>query len=327
MPPLDDKSQQIIGALAELREETAGNLATHLGIAYPTITPKLRKLNAAGLAESTKADNRQTVWRLTDTGQELAATLNAPAAGSDTEAITATAVGAAVPTPPAGTDQNTAAGTDPQINSEAPDQPDMPVQEQHPSAGGTDTLTIGTDADGAGPDDQPPAAADISAAAGTSSSDLTNAAAADGSDTAATAQADANAATRAGAAAGDDSGDAGGADAAPGSLPGPRLKRRAPGDLDRSILAILQPNPGQVYKVGELCKLINNAERGTGLPKASPGAVVLAAQRLVARKQVVLAVEKPASFQLLADPADPANPAAAPAPAAAAALAPVAASV
>src|SRR5205814_2360232 len=65
---------------------------------------------------------------------------------------------------------------------------------------------------------------------------------------------------------------------------GTRPIRRAPGDLDRAILRILHSQPDNVFKVGELCKLINKAEEGAGVPKASPGAVVLAAQRLVKRQ-------------------------------------------
>jgi hypothetical protein len=64
-----------------------------------------------------------------------------------------------------------------------------------------------------------------------------------------------------------------------------------------------------VFKVGELSKLINRAEEGAGVSKASPGAVVLAAQRLVARQQAILAVEKPVSFQFLPGTADQAAPA------------------
>jgi hypothetical protein len=93
---------------------------------------------------------------------------------------------------------------------------------------------------------------------------------------------------------------------------GTRPIRRAPGDLDRAILRILQAQPDNVFKVGELCKLINKAEEGTGMPKASPGAVVLAAQRLVKRQQAILAVEKPASFQFL--PGATAEPATDPQP-------------
>jgi hypothetical protein len=75
--------------------------------------------------------------------------------------------------------------------------------------------------------------------------------------------------------------------------------RRPSGSLDKAILAILQARPDMVFKVGELCRLINKAEEGTGTSPASPGAVVLAGQRLVARQLAMLAVEKPASFQLL----------------------------
>lgn len=88
--------------------------------------------------------------------------------------------------------------------------------------------------------------------------------------------------------------------------------RRPNGSLDKAVLTILRARPEAVLKTGELCKLINKAEEGTGMPPASPGAVVLAAQRLVARQQAILAVEKPASFQLMPGAVDHAVSAARP---------------
>ena len=49
-------------------------------------------------------------------------------------------------------------------------------------------------------------------------------------------------------------------------------------------------------------KLIDKANKGQDVSKASPGAVVLACQRLVTKGKAILAVEKPATFQLV--PAD-----------------------
>ena len=67
------------------------------------------------------------------------------------------------------------------------------------------------------------------------------------------------------------------------------------------MLDILEAHPGQGFKVGELCKLIDATNEGSEVAKASPGAVVLACQRLVAKGNAVLAVEKPATFQLATD--------------------------
>ncbi|MEV6931384.1 hypothetical protein AB0M46_43770, partial [Dactylosporangium sp. NPDC051485] len=93
---------------------------------------------------------------------------------------------------------------------------------------------------------------------------------------------------------------------------GQPARRRASGELDRSILAILRAQPDRAFKVSELCRLIDKADEGTGLPKASPGAVVLSGQRLE-RQGLAAAAEHPVSFQLAADTGatDPAGPASA----------------
>src|SRR6266545_2967923 len=79
---------------------------------------------------------------------------------------------------------------------------------------------------------------------------------------------------------------------------GPAKARRASGTLDGAVLDILEPHPDRGFKVSELCKLIDKANEGSDAAKASPGAVVLAAQRLARKGKAVLVVEKPATFQL-----------------------------
>jgi hypothetical protein len=74
--------------------------------------------------------------------------------------------------------------------------------------------------------------------------------------------------------------------------------RRASGTLDGAVLDILEAHPEQGFKVSQLCKLIDATNEGSDTAKASPGAVVLAAQRLARKGKAVLAVEKPATFQL-----------------------------
>ncbi|MEV0133690.1 hypothetical protein AB0H83_35160 [Dactylosporangium sp. NPDC050688] len=384
--PLDVKSQQLLAALADLGQQTAGDLAKRTGTAYSTVTPKLRKFNTAGLAASAKADNGQTVWQLTDTGRALARTLTAPAGDLATEGGTVAPTGALATTSPRDNDPH--ASTDRAVVVEALDEPDTPAQERHQPITDGDALdepappqTDATGAEDAAADEPGDDITDLGTGTGTSigSSDLTgaerdggttaepdgtadvqtpdtcgvgpasrssttpdtsgtpsvigsdpaDASDADHTDTAPTAVDDA-------VEAADNTSTAHGADAAPDAVPGSShesgLKRREPGALDRSILTILRSHPDRAYKVSELCKLINSAQEGTGLAKASAGAVVLAAQRLIARAQAVLAVEKPASFQLLADPAapaapaSPAGPAQAPAPAATAAPTPAPAS-
>jgi hypothetical protein len=66
-----------------------------------------------------------------------------------------------------------------------------------------------------------------------------------------------------------------------------------PHDLAVARPGILQANPGQSFKVSELCKLVDHANDAAR--KASPGAVHNAAA-LVKADQAVLATDKPAAF-------------------------------
>ncbi|MDH6466057.1 DNA-binding MarR family transcriptional regulator [Micromonospora sp. A200] len=88
--------------------------------------------------------------------------------------------------------------------------------------------------------------------------------------------------------------DAGGA-APTGSSGG---SRRIGGSLRGAILDILEAHPDRAYKTGELCRLIDAANVGTGAAKASAGAVANAATKLVADGQAVQTVERPATYQL-----------------------------
>ena len=74
--------------------------------------------------------------------------------------------------------------------------------------------------------------------------------------------------------------------------------RRAKGTLDGAVLDVLEAEPNRSFKVSEICKLIDKTNEGSRISKASAGAVVLAAHRLVRQGRAVLAVEHPASFQL-----------------------------
>jgi DNA-binding MarR family transcriptional regulator len=78
----------------------------------------------------------------------------------------------------------------------------------------------------------------------------------------------------------------------------PAKTRRAGGSLRDAVLDILEAHPDRQYKTGELCKLIDAANEGTGASKASAGAVVNAATKLVAAGAAVQTVERPATFQL-----------------------------
>ncbi|MER7276640.1 hypothetical protein ABT369_19570 [Dactylosporangium sp. NPDC000244] len=283
---LDKKSRQLLGALTVLGATTAGNLAVHVGFAYSTTTPKLRKLAAAGLVEPHTADSGQTVWRLTTDGHTLvaASTLAAPNAAAATD-----------------TDEQQPAirhAADPDVPAERDAVPSVPAPHQPPDRHTCEAADAGRNgATGTEPSQEPLAAEPPPAAYTDASGELTTAVPTSGEPHPAAPAGSSSAEPAAGA-------------TGHGTVPAPsdppnsaQPKRRGPGELDRAILAILAAHPEQTYKVGELSKLVDRADQGTGLPKASPGAVVLAAQRLVAHGKATLAVEQPASFQLHHDAA------------------------
>ncbi|MGA8113921.1 MAG: MarR family transcriptional regulator, partial [Actinocatenispora sp.] len=72
------------------------------------------------------------------------------------------------------------------------------------------------------------------------------------------------------------------------------------GTLRGAILDLLEAHPDRSYKTSELCRLIDRAHEGTGVAKASAGAVHNAAMKLAAEGAAVLASEKPTSFTLAA---------------------------
>jgi hypothetical protein len=59
-----DPVEVVAAAIAALGEDTAANIAARAGMAYSTVTPKLRALEDAGRAERVKRDGR-TLWQLT----------------------------------------------------------------------------------------------------------------------------------------------------------------------------------------------------------------------------------------------------------------------
>ncbi|MEU4677917.1 helix-turn-helix domain-containing protein [Micromonospora sp. NPDC023737] len=74
--------------------------------------------------------------------------------------------------------------------------------------------------------------------------------------------------------------------------------RRIKGSLRGAVLDILEAHPERAYKTSELCRLIDAANAGADAKKASAGAVVNAADKLVGDGRAVRTVEKPATFQL-----------------------------
>jgi ATP dependent DNA ligase domain len=65
-PPKPDPVEAAATALAAVGPVTAAQLASHLGVAYPTITPRLRRLETDGRAERIKEPGTgRTLWHTT----------------------------------------------------------------------------------------------------------------------------------------------------------------------------------------------------------------------------------------------------------------------
>ncbi|MGQ5261049.1 MarR family transcriptional regulator [Micromonospora sp. ZYX-F-536] len=78
----------------------------------------------------------------------------------------------------------------------------------------------------------------------------------------------------------------------------PANARRVGGSLRGAVLDVLEAHPDRQYKVGELCRLVDAANAGTGAAKASAGAAANALAKLVIAGKVIQTVERPATFQL-----------------------------
>ncbi|MGC4856654.1 MarR family transcriptional regulator [Micromonospora sp. DT4] len=303
---------KVLTALHRLGEASAAAIAIEAGLGYSTTTPKLRTLETAGLAEPTRSDTGRSLWRLTDTGRAhaeqgdghgqpepepaLRDAAAEPGPCGDDPQETGEATGqdydqrpapealadgqpdaAEVPASPAPGDVEAAADGATETDDETDEggdgdrstaEPEVPVT--------TDETDPATGTPPANEADPGPATPDESPT-GTATDSTTSAPVTEGSPAA-------PAATEA----------TGEAAEAP--------TRRASGTLRGAILDILEANPGQQYKVSELCKLVDRANEGTGAKKASAGAVHNAAVKLVEAGRVVLAAEKPVTFALT-DPA------------------------
>jgi hypothetical protein len=309
---------KILAALSELGEATAAALAQHAGIGYSTTTPKLRALEADGHAERFRTTEGQTRWRLTATAPAGTAAdapgTPSPDGGKESPTGNADAI-------PAESDSD---GTDSPDHLDGEDQPDRDPHDvpaagddmTHPQPGADTTEPAlpehGTDADpavdtpqesvpqmdtttadpavpteahhrdaGLPPSDNPPPPAALPHA-----DDTDPTTAHEGGQPVAAEQpqepADEPAAT---ASSTEQDGSA---------------RRRSPGSMRAAILDVCEANPDRQYKVGELCKLIDQANEGTGAATASQGAVYNAATKLAGKGALTLTVEKPATFQLAA---------------------------
>ncbi|MEV6514980.1 MarR family winged helix-turn-helix transcriptional regulator [Micromonospora chalcea] len=308
--PLAPSVAKVLAALHRLGEATAAAIATEASLGYSTTTPKLRTLETAGLAEPTRSDTGRSLWRLTDTGRSHAEQCGGHGQPAPEPAIRDTDTpGTAAEHGPRGDDtQETgeAAGQDhdqrPAAEVPANGQPEA-AQESGSQAPGDieaapDEAAEAEDTETDHGDDDARSTAEPGVPVTTDDTDPPTAAN----------EADAEPATPDSFPASKTTDSTTGepaaeAPAAPpareaGGEEAQALTRRASGSLRGAILDILEANPGQQYKVSELCKLVDRANEGTGAKKASAGAVHNAAVKLVATGRAVLAAEKPATFAL-----------------------------
>ncbi|MEU5565538.1 MarR family transcriptional regulator [Micromonospora musae] len=249
----------VLAALAALGEATASDVADKAGLAYSTATAKLRALQHTGQAESIRTEDKRAVWQLTDAGRTTIRTDHSPPPAHDTDTdVPPEAPVQAAPDKPA---------EDADATYEEPPNPQR--EDPIPTAPSTSARStaaapaVPTAADDAG--DVPVIATDADNAQPVAASE--------------------DAEPDTGAPAGEAGTSTGGS-------------RRPKGSLRGAVLDILEAHPERAYKTSELCRLIDAANGGTEAKKASAGAVVNAADKLVSDGEAVRTVEKPATFQL-----------------------------
>ncbi|MFV2112909.1 MarR family transcriptional regulator [Micromonospora sp. LOL_025] len=301
---------KVLAALHRLGEATAAAIATEAGLGYSTTTPKLRTLLTAGLAESARSGTGRSLWRLTDTGRAHAEQGDHGQAAAEPATRDAGTSGTAAEPGPRGDEpqeSQEAAGQEhdqrPTAEVPADGQPEATRESASPAPGDVeaapDEFTEAADTEAEHGDDSGPSTAEPEvpgATGGTGQATGTTPAADD---------ADAGPAVSDEPASGSTTGDPA-TDESPATAPATEAAgeaaqaptRRASGSLRGAILDILEANPGQQYKVSELCRLVDRANEATGAKKASAGAVHNAAVKLVGTGRAVLAAEKPATFAL-----------------------------
>jgi len=281
---------KVLAALHRVGEATAAGTAAEAGLGYSTTTPKLRTLEDQGLAEHIRGRDGRTLWRVTDKGRTYPDLKQAGDAGPDeTASSAAEPTGGAGPSATRrrlGRNAHTGGGARRGYGGWRPRRRTAGSDyRRRPPPGAPDPVPAdGDDPQPYTPDDSPgdtfgaQSAAEAETAAGFAAEAF---------------ESEDQAADAASAVA-----------AAPAEPTAPAGGRRASDTLGGAILDILEANPGQRYKVSELCRLINTASEGTGAKKAGGGAVVNAANQLVSTGHAVLAVEKPATFALARTDAD-----------------------
>ncbi|MBQ1022791.1 MarR family transcriptional regulator [Micromonospora sp. C95] len=297
---------KVLAALHRLGEATAAAIATEAGLGYSTTTPKLRTLETAGLAEPTRNDTGRSLWRLTDTGRQHAEQGDHGQPAPEPATRDTDTPGTAAEHGPRGDDtQETGetAGQDHDQRPAADGQPDAAQESASPTPGDVEAaLDEATEAEDTETDHGDSLTAEPEMPVTTDDTDP-----ATGTPPAAN-QADPEPATPDNLPAGTTTDSTTGDPATEAPAAPPPIQaageaaqdrtRRASGTLRGAILDILEANPGQQYKVSELCKLIDRANEGTDARKASAGAVHNAAVKLVATGRAILAAEKPATFAL-----------------------------
>lgn len=260
--------ERVLAALAELGPATAARISEVVGIAYPTTTAKLRELESAGYAERLRTEQRTTLWQVT--------------AGKATVAsVTAGSTSMQAPSPSdddqAGESQQRA-----DLHPEAEPEPGSgaPTEDQAPGSPPTDQQS-GDSAETGTASPTPPQAPGPDVAGGSEPMP----------------ELETNSTTKA---VHQTPALTEGARTGPQERDGRRKSsqpRRRKGELREEVLALLQGNPGTAYKVGEICKLINQSRDGEQVNKASPGAVANALDKLVMAGSVTRVDTKVATYQ------------------------------
>ncbi|BCL14674.1 MarR family winged helix-turn-helix transcriptional regulator [Micromonospora sagamiensis] len=305
--------ERVLTALAELGPATAASIGESIGIAYPTTTPKLRELESAGHAERVRTEQRTTLWQLTEPGRAAAASVadsstTAPSAASGND--DARAADDSQKRAELRTESEPEPGTGTPAEGQAP--VGLPAQQtgdptaEAGQAGPTPAEATGPAERALAPQDEPgtePMPERETEAAprtdpGAPSSKVTHDQpsgeprpdhGANELETDSTTEAE-----RQTAALAEESGT--GTPKRDGRRK-PAQPRRRKGELRDEVLTLLRRHPDTAYKVGEICKLINQARDGAQVNKASAGAVANALDKLVIAGNVTRLDTKVATYQ------------------------------
>ncbi|WP_326564428.1 MarR family transcriptional regulator [Micromonospora peucetia] len=308
---------KVLAALHRLGEATAAAIATEAGLGYSTTTPKLRTLLTAGLAEPARSGTGRSLWRLTETGRAHAEQGDHGQPAPEPATRDAGTSGTAAEPGPRGDEpreSQEAAGQEhdqrPTAEVPADGRPEATREPASPAPGDVEAAldeaaeAADTGADHGDDIDRSTAEPEVPGATGGTGQATGTTPAADDADAGPTVSDGPPAGTATDSTTGDPATDESPAAAPATEAAGEAAQaptRRASGSLRGAILDILEANPGQQYKVSELCRLVDRANEGTGAKKASAGAVHNAAVKLVGTGRAVFAAEKPVTFAF-ADP-------------------------